>query len=466
MHEGRPLVSAVEPLVQTVGEAARFWQRFGTPVDKLRSGRSSGACAAQVRPAAPTVTNVVRSALALAALATTAVPGLDVVATRPPQRVTSDFQITGVLDAGGRHRVVRAPLHPAAGAALEGEVALLANLAVAVDRGELPFEVPRPAGFAQLPEGGRALVHRELVGRPLRLEALTAGPGLSARLGRAIAAFHELDTAIVADSGLPVYDADAYRRRCLAEVDEAARTGQVPSVLLNRWERALEDVALWRFRTTPVHGDLAPEHVLVEDGRITGMMHLADVHVGDPAEDLAWLLASAPEESLDSIEEAYALARTEGADAHLMDRALLVSELALARWLLHGVRTDDRSIVDDAAGMLATLAADVDDAPPIGAREPVVLSSPDDDADLDDEDAAFHGASGPSPVAVSGAGAATSGDDASGPGDDPAGTDDAASSEDALTRMLGDDATVTERLHLGGLPDFLSEDDTFEDDET
>ncbi|MHB1064243.1 MAG: phosphotransferase [Georgenia sp.] len=420
---------------------------------------------------------MVRSALALAALATTAVPGLDVVATRPPQRVTSDFQTTGVLDAGGRHWVVRAPLHPAAGAALEGEVALLANLAVAVDRGALPFDVPRPAGFAQLPEGGRALVHRELVGRPIVLEELTAGPGLSARLGRAIAAFHELDAAIVADSGLPVYDADAYRRRCLAEVDEAARTGQVPSVLLNRWERALEDVALWRFRTTPVHGDLAPEHVLVEDSQITAMMHLADVHVGDPAEDLAWLLASAPEESLDSIEEAYALARTEGADVHLMDRALLVSELALARWLLHGVRAEERSIVDDAAAMLATLAADVDDAPPIGSRVPVVLvddnaagdetvvdETAHDQAAVDENGYLVEDEPAGDEVDVDG-GVDTSAAGAENGGAVDEGTADHRD-DDPLDRMLAGDPAVTERLHLGGvLPDFLSADGTDRDED-
>ena len=126
------------------------------------------------------------------------------------------------------------------------------------------------------------MVHRQLVGRPLDLTRLAAGPGLSAEVGRAIAAFHELDTDVVAEAGLPVYDADSYRRRCLAEVDEAARTGHVPAVLLNRWEHALEDVALWRFRAVPVHGDLAPDHLLVHEGRVSAMLALAEAHVGDP----------------------------------------------------------------------------------------------------------------------------------------------------------------------------------------
>lgn len=314
-----------------------------------------------------------RSPLALAALVAAAVPGLDVVGTAGPRRTSPDYEMGGAVDSSGRRWVVRCPLNEAAGAALEAELPVLKNLAAAVDAGRLPFAVPRPAGLVALPEGGRAVVWESLPGRELRLDQLTAGPGLSAELGRAIAALHELDPRLVEDAGLPVYDAESYRRRCLAEVDSAARTGHVPSALLNRWERALEDVALWRFRAVPVHGDLAPENVLVRDGTVTAMLDFTSMHVGDPAEDLAWLLASAPLEALDSIEEAYNLARTQSPDAALMDRAMLVSELAVARWLLHGTRLQDRPVVDDAVRMLRELADQVAGEPPIGHREPVVV---------------------------------------------------------------------------------------------
>lgn len=312
-----------------------------------------------------------RSPLTLAALATAAVPGLDVVATRLPQHDGSDFAVTGILDAGGRRWVVRCPQHPAAGAAMEGEVALLERLAEAVDRGDLPFDVPRPAGFATLPEGGRAMVYRELLGHPMDPGDLAPGPHLAAQLGRAIAAIHELPAEVVTSAGLPVYDSEAWRHRRLAELDDAARTGDVPSILLARWERALEDVTLWRFKPTPVHGDLAPGHVLVSGGAIAAVVDWSHAQVGDPAEDLSWLFAAAPEDALDTVLEAYSLARTERGDIHLAARATLASELALARWLLHGVRTEDRDVVADARRMLADLAYLVRDAPAIGASTPV-----------------------------------------------------------------------------------------------
>lgn len=298
---------------------------------------------------------VPRSPLALAALATVAVPGLDAFDVRRSAHPGPGIDAAVVLDAEGGRWVVRAPQDSTAGAALEAEVALLEGLVGHVDAGRLPFDVPRPEGFVPLPEGGRVVVHRQLGGRPLRLELLGPGPGLAAALGRAIAALHELPASMIEDAGLPVYEAEAYRRRRLSEVDEAARTGLVPAALLRRWERALEDVALWRFRPTVVHGDLSAEHVLCSADEPVALLGWSEAKVADPADDLAWLLVAAPEEAVDPILEAYHLRRTEMRDQHLASRALLAGELAVARWLLHGVRIGDPAIVDDAAGMLREL---------------------------------------------------------------------------------------------------------------
>jgi len=300
---------------------------------------------------------VVRSPLALAALATVAVPGLDAFDVRRPAQPGSDFDTAVVIDAQRERWVVRAPQHAAAGAALEAEVVLLGMLAAESERGRLPFSVPAPVGFAHLPEGGRAAVHAEIPGEALRLERLSPGPGLAAALGRAIAAVHELPTSLIENAGLPAYDAGEYRQRRQAEVDEAARTGKVPAALLRRWEEKLEDVSLWRFRPTVVHGDLTSDRVLVSGDAVTGILHWGDACVADPADDLAWLLVAAHPDATDSIMEAYQLRRTELTDPHLTERALLAGELALARWLLYGVRTQDAEIIDDAVAMLEDLDA-------------------------------------------------------------------------------------------------------------
>ncbi len=306
-------------------------------------------------PRAAYAEHVPRSPLALAALATVAVPGLDAFDVRRPAHPGTDFDIAVVVDAARGRWVVRAPVHAAAGAALEAEVELLAGLDRAVHDGTLPFAVPAPVGFAHLPEGGRAAVHAEIPGHTLDVADLEPGPGLCASLGRAIAAVHELPTNVVENAGLPVYDAGEYRQRRQAEVDEAARTGKVPPTLLRRWEERLEDVALWRFRPTVVHGDLTNERILVRGGEVSGILHWGDASVADPADDLSWLLVAAPPDAADSILEAYQLRRTELLDPHLTGRALLAGELALARWLLYGVRAGNEDVVADAVAMLEDL---------------------------------------------------------------------------------------------------------------
>jgi aminoglycoside phosphotransferase (APT) family kinase protein len=133
--------------------------------------------------------------------------------------------------------------------------------------------------------------------------------------------------------------------------------------LLTRWEQAVEEVGAWRFVPCCVHGDLAGDNVLAEGETITGVMEWSETRVGDPADDLAWLAIGATEPIFDDAVTAYTAARRDPADPALNRRARLSGELAIARWLLHGVSNDDRTIVDDAVGMLADLDASIGDRP-------------------------------------------------------------------------------------------------------
>jgi macrolide phosphotransferase len=297
------------------------------------------------------------SPLALAALATVAVPGLEIYDVLRSPNTDADFDVVTVVDPTGRRWTVRAPRRPAAGAALEAELGLLASLGKACDAGDLGFDVPRPAGTAPLKEGGRVVVYEEIPGKRLSLAAVDPDGDLAVAIGRAIAEVHELPTTIVEDAGLPCYEQEAYRQRRLAELDAAAQTGKVPPGLTARWEEQLENVTWWRFEPTVVHGSLGEHQWVVTDGTVSGIVGWADTRVADPADDLGWLVAAAPSDLLNSILEAYTAERGGLRDPHLTDRAHLASEFALARWLMHGVRTTNPDIVRDAEGMLADLVA-------------------------------------------------------------------------------------------------------------
>ena len=72
---------------------------------------------------------------------------------------------------------------------------------------------------------------------------------------------------------------------------------------------------------------------------------------------LAWLAAAAPDDVFEAVIEAYTMGRREVRDPHLVDRARLASELALLRWLMHGVRTENPHVIADGQAMLVDLEA-------------------------------------------------------------------------------------------------------------
>jgi macrolide phosphotransferase len=320
---------------------------------------------------------VTRTPLALAALASAAVPGLDPATVQGTPHVPGhEFEVAFIEDTQHRRWVVRSPMTAAAAAQMDITVALLGFLSR-----RLPFSVPTPKGFVDLKEGGRASVYPYLAGHPLDFEHLPAGPGIAAELGRAIAALHNVDRALFDEAGLPSYDADTYRTRRLSDLDRAAATGHVPTALLARWERSLEDVSLWRFAPTPTHGDLTGDQVLAvfddddaASGRIRGLTGWEHAKVADPADDFAALVTQASPEAFDTVLEAYAHARVDRPDKHLERRARLAAELKLVSELLSAVGTKDESVVRECADRLRALDSDVVDVD--ADDEPVVPSGP------------------------------------------------------------------------------------------
>lgn len=293
-----------------------------------------------------------RSDLALAALASAAVPGMKPVTVAgvrlPDDGREADLQTAVVEDATGRRWVVRAPLTPVAGARLQRNDELVRLLARHV-----PFKVPAAVGYASVGKDGGAAVYPYVEGSPLDLHRLPGGPGLASAVGRALAAVHNIARGVFEEQDVPVYDAGGARQRIIAEVDRAAETGRVPTGLLARWEEAFDAAPMWQFATTPVHGSFTGDSVLVaftdaEDaasGRVVAVTGWDEAMVGDPAVDLAELRAQASPEAWEAVLESYTLARAHRPDPYLHARALLVAELRNLRGLARGVAEGDEDAV-------------------------------------------------------------------------------------------------------------------------
>ena len=179
-----------------------------------------------------------------------------------------DFEVAVVDDEW----VFRFPRRSGVEEALEVEIVLLPALAPA-----LPVDVPT---FEHISRDPLFVGYRLLRGAPLVDED---GDGVLAFLS----ALHAFDPA-----GLPVERpdwVDAYRDQC-------AEFERLVLPLLDRDLRAPakrcfgEAETLVGFKPSLLHADLGPEHLLVRDGRLAGVIDWGDARVGDPALDYAWLI--------------------------------------------------------------------------------------------------------------------------------------------------------------------------------
>jgi len=300
---------------------------------------------------------VPRSPLFLAALASAAVPGLDPVSAEGVHSAAdASFEVAFVTDRQERRWVVKAPRNQAAGAELEA-VGMLGPLLAR----RLEVAMPVVRGTVAVPEG-RAIVYLRLPGRPLDFGAVPSG-AIARAMGRALAQIHNLEHAVLEEAGRPTYDAEAHRRRQLSELDRAAATGHVPTNLLTRWEQRLEDISLWRFAPTAVHGSFVGDNVLVsfdddddsETGAVRGVLGWEHSRVGDPADDFADLVSRAGPDTIDAVLRAYTQSRVERPDGNLLARARLAAEMTPMQVLLRALGAGAIQVVEQKADELREL---------------------------------------------------------------------------------------------------------------
>jgi macrolide phosphotransferase len=296
-----------------------------------------------------------RSDLTLAALATAAVPGLDVVRSRG-YGGDGEYESAIVETRDGRELVVRVPTSQGAETEQGADIIALGALTTGV-RERLPFDVPEYLGQAPV-SGTRAAVYVFLPGSPLDLDGVAGDGELARSIGAAIAAIHSLPAAFVGENGLPVLSASDCRASTLSLIETGVGTGLVPVALRERWRDAAGQSSIWQFQPTVINGTLSAESFLVDGPSVTAVQGWSALRVGDPARDLQWMLAM-DTEAVESALGAYGAARRVTTDHQFTQRALLYSELEVLRWLLHGRELHEQSIVDDAVEMMDGLVESV-----------------------------------------------------------------------------------------------------------
>ena len=329
-----------------------------------------------------------RTAMELAALASAAMPGLDIVQASAFPDDPRAFDSAIVTDADNNHWRVRSPRNSQAAFRLETEIQVLSGFTPAI-RAHLPFRVPSVAGAVQI-DSLRTFIYHQMPGKPVDLETLTQAESQTIDdIGRIIAAIHQLPPAVVETADLPAYGAEQSRARLLSELDQMALTGKVPSSLLRRWENAFEERQMWTFTPRVVHGDFDETSLLVDRHRAVGVTGWTDLHVGDPAQDFMWLASTDSIEFREAILSAYHRhmdVPADQVDLHIMRRAALAAEFSLAKYLMSGIHASNNEVIAEAEAMLSELAADIDHTggQDIGQRfwEPVPVGEAETDEEV------------------------------------------------------------------------------------
>ncbi len=299
-----------------------------------------------------------KSPLILAALAKAAVPSFDFSQVkRLNGSQTGLFDSALLTSTTGNHYVVRTPTGHAGALELDVETQVLKSLTPSV-RAKLPFKATSIIGEMTDSSRNRIVVFEFLYGSPIDIGRLASNAQLIASIGAAIGAIHQLDPELIRSAGLPEYSAAEIARLRVNELDAVALTGKIPGVLLQRWQEALEDVALFRFNPTVVHGELSDSTVLEQDRNVSAVLNWGAMHIGDPAEDFAWLAGLRNVDLIEEARSAYS-AETKNFDSTLIQRSMLYNELAHASWLLHGTKLGDEAIIEEATINLEILEEEV-----------------------------------------------------------------------------------------------------------
>ena len=300
-----------------------------------------------------------KSPLILAALAKAAVPSLNFSQVKPLSGSQLGHFDSALLTAtSGDYFVIRIPSSNSGSLEMDVETQVLKLFSDSV-RAKLPFKVTKILGETRDNNRKRAVVFEYLFGNLLDFDRLAPTSALASSLGKALGAIHALDTEAFRSAGFPEFTPAETAKRRFADLDTVSALGMVPPILLSRWEQALEDVALFRYQPTVVHGGLTADTVLEENQAVTGILNWGALHIGDPAEDLAWIAGAGVPDLLEAVRLAY-FQTAESFDSTITQRAALYSEMGHALWLLHGKTTGDQTIVDEAMVELELLASEVE----------------------------------------------------------------------------------------------------------
>lgn len=291
-----------------------------------------------------------KSHLILAALAAEAVRGKNFTSTRLNTEKTPGFDSAILESDTDRKYQVLVTIGKQSEAELKTE---LNALKLVSPLASSTLSVPEIIGETKDSDGSQVVVLSFDESKDIRLGAKNSEPIqlLSAELAR----IHSLSVADASELGIQSFSPTDLNAELVSEIDKLADTGKVPGVLLSRWEKALEDIGLWRYRPTVIHGSINSDTVGTAGDKLV-MRGFGTMRVSDPAEDFSWIAGGSTEQAINTCLAQYLEIRE--ADENLLKRAIFYSEVEIARWLSYCIEIGDDRAAEGASADLENLAED------------------------------------------------------------------------------------------------------------
>jgi len=242
--------------------------------------------------------------------------------------------------------IFRFPRNPAVAAQTVKELSLLPLLA-----GKVGCSVPMPV-WRGTHRDRPFFGYRKILGRPLDAQDIGERPELTEELAQALRQLHFFPAEDARQATSAKGTVESWREK-YERLRATARDRVGP--MLDAWasqvmdERFAEFVANLHFAPALVHGDLGPEHLLVDNtGRLAGIIDWEDASVGDPAIDFAGLWRSAGAQVTRRILAAYQTTD----DAPMEERVTSYAWIANVHDALHGLDVGDADLVARSIALL------------------------------------------------------------------------------------------------------------------
>lgn len=125
-------------------------------------------------------------------------------------------------------------------------------------------------------------------------------------LAKALAALHGLPLDKAIEAGIPAEEAKEVRQSMRDRMQKVKESYDVHPELWARWQRWVNNDALWPDKTGVTHGDLFPGHTLVDaDHAVTGLIDWTEAAGTDTSIDFTAFYLLFGEDVLDDLLEAY-----------------------------------------------------------------------------------------------------------------------------------------------------------------